>query len=187
MKNLKAWLVFLRTCDAIDGILPIIVRPHPGDDKDIWQQKLAGLRKTKVIYEQSSAPWIMASCGVLHRGCSSAVEAYVMGIKAGYIVLDTFAPRNNLPFLLSEKLSSGSCVEKFGSKREVLSCNDVASEAHSKDVFRGVLYTPDSSASDLISGILLSSKVSEEGHWTRSFFYSWKKQAIRDFDAFKKG
>jgi hypothetical protein len=56
-----------------------IVRPHPSEEKSTWVSALASVRNTSVENSGSVIPWILASEGVIHRNCTTGVEAFVLG------------------------------------------------------------------------------------------------------------
>lgn len=55
----------------------IIVRPHPSEPLDSWLN-LTENTNVKCIQEGSVIPWIMASELVLHEGCTTAVESFIL-------------------------------------------------------------------------------------------------------------
>lgn len=58
----------------------VIIRPHPSESLKPWE-KLAKDHpgNVLVIYEGNIVPWLQASNLVLHNGCTTAVEAFVLG------------------------------------------------------------------------------------------------------------
>ena len=56
----------------------IIIRPHPSESLETWKNETRMLSNVKVIQEGSAAPWIMASKVMIHNGCTTGVEAYVL-------------------------------------------------------------------------------------------------------------
>jgi len=55
----------------------LIIRPHPSEDIRLWYKHLDGLQRVKIIFDGEISPWLYASRGLLHRGCTTAVQAYV--------------------------------------------------------------------------------------------------------------
>lgn len=68
IESIKSW-------DANETVLPIIVRPHLMEDPRIWQSLLGKLTKTQVIKTLEITPWILASEGIIHRGSTSSIQA----------------------------------------------------------------------------------------------------------------
>jgi surface carbohydrate biosynthesis protein len=60
----------------------LVIRPHPSEDRSVWDQVANGLTNVSVVYEGSIAQWLLASRCVIHNGCTTAVEARVMGRPA---------------------------------------------------------------------------------------------------------
>lgn len=80
------FLDFLRELDSDSRIPTIIVRPHPSEDHDVWRQAVDSLTKTKVIYRGDITPWLLASKGLLHRGCTTSIQASISEVKTGLLV-----------------------------------------------------------------------------------------------------
>lgn len=65
--------------------LTIIVRPHPVENPGIYHELADGCQRVKVINEGNVIPWLLASRAVIHNGCTTGVEAYIMRVPAlGY-------------------------------------------------------------------------------------------------------
>jgi surface carbohydrate biosynthesis protein len=60
----------------------IIIRPHPTENPAAYQKIAAGLNQIKVTNEGNVVPWLMATKAVIHNGCTTGVEAYVMDVPA---------------------------------------------------------------------------------------------------------
>jgi len=64
------------------GPANLIVRPHPSENRDTWVAATAGLRNVHVLNEGPIAPWLMAAEALVQNGCTSAVEAAIVGTPA---------------------------------------------------------------------------------------------------------
>ncbi len=95
--------------------IKIIIRPHPVEEINIWRKSISNLKNVHVLYEGDATEWILASSGVIHRGCTSAVHAYSVNTKVGFInVGDKFLARKDaLPFKLSESIKGESQLIEF--------------------------------------------------------------------------
>ena len=62
--------------------LTVIVRPHPVENPSIYHELAAGCQRVKVINEGNVIPWLLASRAVIHNGCTTGVEAYIMRVPA---------------------------------------------------------------------------------------------------------
>lgn len=88
--------------DADPGFPKLVIRPHPSEDIAAWHARLPGLKKTQVLFEGEISPWLYASKGLIHRGCTTAVQAYYAKIPAVYLASRHCSPkRETLPFLTS--------------------------------------------------------------------------------------
>lgn len=62
--------------------LNIIIRPHPTERHDAYKDIAARCSRVHVNNEGNVVPWILAGKLVLHNGCTTGVEAFVMGVPA---------------------------------------------------------------------------------------------------------
>ena len=76
---------FQQIIPAVEKVFPehnIVVRPHPTENQEIYRQIAAGCERVKVTNEGNVVPWLMAARALIHNGCTTGVEAYVMGVPA---------------------------------------------------------------------------------------------------------
>ena len=69
----------------LDTALPdhtIIVRPHPTENQQVYQQIAAQCKHVKVTNKGNVVPWLMGARALIHNGCTTGVEAFVMGVPA---------------------------------------------------------------------------------------------------------
>lgn len=57
----------------------IVLRPHPSERHDAWERATEGLNNVKIINEGPIGPWLRAASAVVHNGCTTGVEAFLMG------------------------------------------------------------------------------------------------------------
>ena len=57
----------------------LVIRPHPSENAAAWQDAARGNANVHVLHEGSMVPWLMAAHVLIHNGCTSAVEASVLG------------------------------------------------------------------------------------------------------------
>ena len=89
--------------------LKIIVRPHPGDISiDDWYNDIKQNDNIKLIYDGDIAPWILASEGLIHRGCGTSIEAMLFKKKLIYFLPNRKVNNyeKNIPFKISQKINS---------------------------------------------------------------------------------
>jgi len=76
---------FQRLIPDIEKTFPdytIVVRPHPTESHEIYRRIAAECTRVRVTNEGNVVPWILASMAVIHNGCTTGLEAYVMGVPA---------------------------------------------------------------------------------------------------------
>lgn len=79
--------------------IKIIIRAHPNDSIKIWKNLLKGNENIKLLEPTDNIePWIIASSGVLHRGCTTSIQARLLGKKVGYINLSNSNSKKNVFF-----------------------------------------------------------------------------------------
>ena len=62
--------------------LAIVVRPHPTEGQEVYQRIAAGNGRIHVTNEGNVVPWLLAARALIHNGCTTGVEAFVMRIPA---------------------------------------------------------------------------------------------------------
>ncbi len=60
----------------------IVVRPHPGEGHEMWRQAGEGYANVEVTHEGGVVPWLLAAAAVIHNGCTTGVESYLLGRPA---------------------------------------------------------------------------------------------------------
>ena len=76
---------FKNLIPALDEKFPdhnIIVRPHPTENQEIYQQIAAQCNRVKVTNEGNVVPWLLSAKALIHNGCTTGIEAYAMGVPA---------------------------------------------------------------------------------------------------------
>jgi surface carbohydrate biosynthesis protein len=59
--------------------MKLVIRPHPSENPQTWVQAAAGIANVHVVHEGPIGSWLMAAKGLIQNGCTSAVEAAVVG------------------------------------------------------------------------------------------------------------
>lgn len=62
--------------------LTFVIRYHPTEDPELWNTLASKHDNLEVCNEGNVIPWLIASEGVVHVGCTTAVEAAVLGTPA---------------------------------------------------------------------------------------------------------
>jgi surface carbohydrate biosynthesis protein len=76
---------FQKLIPALEKSFPdytIVVRPHPTENQDIYRKIAQDCEQVRVTNEGNVVPWLMAARALIHNGCTTGVEAYVVGIPA---------------------------------------------------------------------------------------------------------
>lgn len=84
----------------------IVLRPHPSESDEVWKRCASGCGNVVVLNQGAIAPWLMAADAVVHNGCTTAIEAYVLGTPAvAYQPVTSERYDLDLPNALSERVS----------------------------------------------------------------------------------
>ena len=76
---------FQQMIPALEEAFPdytIVVRPHPTEKHDVYHAIAAHCQRVEVTNDGNVVPWLMAARALVHNGCTTGVEAYVMGLPA---------------------------------------------------------------------------------------------------------
>ena len=112
---------FKKLIPKLDKAFPetnIIVRPHPTENHDVYNNIASQCERVHVTNEGNVVPWLMATKAVIHNGCTTGVEAYMMGVPAiSYraVVNDDY---DNGFYVLPNKMSH-QCFD-FGQLKDLL-------------------------------------------------------------------
>jgi hypothetical protein len=58
----------------------VVVRPHPTENQEPYQRVAAGQERVHVTNEGNVVPWLLATRALVHNGCTTGVEAFVLGL-----------------------------------------------------------------------------------------------------------
>lgn len=88
-KNIRslysAWVETIRAIEEVSNTFKdykIVVRPHPFEKKDIYETLTKDLKNVFVLQEGSVLKYLVQSDILIHRDCTTAVEAYILGKTA---------------------------------------------------------------------------------------------------------
>jgi surface carbohydrate biosynthesis protein len=76
---------FQQLIPALDKSFPdytIVVRPHPTENQDVYREIAKGCQQVRITNEGNVVPWLMAASALIHNGCTTGVEAYMVRIPA---------------------------------------------------------------------------------------------------------
>jgi surface carbohydrate biosynthesis protein len=60
----------------------IVIRPHPTESHEIYREIAARCQRVKVTNDGNVVPWLLSAKALVHNGCTTGVEAFVMRIPA---------------------------------------------------------------------------------------------------------
>ena len=153
-KEYNQFLKILKNYDRMKNCPLIIIRPHPAEDIDAWFDFSKELTNIKVIYEGEITPWINASSGILHRGCTSAIQAHMQGLPVGYFVAEKSNIQEGTPHSISQHLFTIDDLFQFC--KRAISNNNKRNLITYHDEFKKMIYIEnDKLASELIVEDLL--------------------------------
>lgn len=78
-KRMYSFIEAVKFLSTNNNNYEIIFRPHPAENIEAWKVFLKGIPNLHVIREGSIAEWINKSFALLHNGCTSAIEATILG------------------------------------------------------------------------------------------------------------
>lgn len=76
--------------------MKIILRPHPSEREKSYKEDLKGCGNVLVKEGGAVIPWIMGAEALIHNGCTTGIEAYLLG-KAVYSYEPVTSPINDVP------------------------------------------------------------------------------------------
>lgn len=83
--RLEMLLAFKRMLPELARRLPdrrFILRPHPSEDPDHWRETARESPNVEVVGGGPIVPWLLAAEALLHNGCTTAVEGFLLGRPA---------------------------------------------------------------------------------------------------------
>jgi surface carbohydrate biosynthesis protein len=84
-----------------------VLRAHPAEDETTWKQRFVGQPNVSVIREGSSVPWLIAADALIHNGCTTAVEAAIIGhTPIAYCPVLSIGEESALPNPISHRVSN---------------------------------------------------------------------------------
>ena len=101
--------------EAFAGI-DIVIRPHPSENKDIYQDLADKYSNVYVESDFSVHPWILCSKAIIHHYCTTSIEAFAAGIPRFSLrpLKDTFSEKE-IPFRCSKVFeTSDALIEGLG-------------------------------------------------------------------------
>lgn len=80
--TLKEFLALIPQLEQAFPEVTIVVRPHPGEKIDIYNELAAKCRRVRVTNAGNVVPWLLACKALVHNGCTTGLEAYLLRVPA---------------------------------------------------------------------------------------------------------
>ncbi len=85
--------------------LKIVIRPHPSESHESWREAAGGAPNVDILYEGHVYPWLMASEVMIHSGCTTGMEGYMLERPViSYMPVSSEQSEDNLPNRLSHRV-----------------------------------------------------------------------------------
>ena len=92
--NMDAVSDFARAMRAAMPEGKIVLRPHPAEDDGRWHDLARETGNLTVVPDSEPVPWLLAARGLVHTGCTTGVEAAILGTPSIAMITD----RDDNPF-----------------------------------------------------------------------------------------
>ena len=92
--NMDAVSDFARGMRAAMPDGKIVLRPHPAEDDRRWRDLARETGNLTVVTDSEPVPWLLAARGLIHTGCTTGVEAAILGTPSIALITD----REDNPF-----------------------------------------------------------------------------------------
>lgn len=103
-KGFLEMVEYFKEMSKMNDVPHIIVRPHPAENFSAWYEALDNYKGITVINSGPITPWLIASKGLIHSGCTTAFEALLVDKKSAYFEKTTKLVGNPYTLKISEKL-----------------------------------------------------------------------------------
>jgi surface carbohydrate biosynthesis protein len=60
----------------------IVLRPHPSENQQFWREITSELTNVKVVHEGYIVPWLLAAETMVHNGCTTGIESFLIKTPA---------------------------------------------------------------------------------------------------------
>ena len=143
---IKAIPLLAESFDDID----IVIRPHPSENKDIYEDLAKKYNNVSVESRFSVHPWILCSKGIIHHYCTTSIEAFAADIPRFSLrpVKDSFSEKE-IPFQCSKVFESPEALIE-GVSNELFNKEQKNQSKIKKQYEHFVFNMGESIASDLI-------------------------------------
>lgn len=106
----------------------IVIRPHPTENIDYWKQATCMLPNVLVTNEYPIGYWLNQAKVVLHTGCTTAIEAFIMKIPS-----IAFKPITDMRYEIT--LPNSLSFNAFSIEDCIVQINTILSMSYDKDAY----------------------------------------------------
>ena len=96
-KNFDAMVSLIAKIRQTISDLPIVIRPHPSEWVERWEQAYDGTDGVYVVRDPDYLSWIETALVTMHTSCTTGLEAFLLGARA--LSLTPGSPNLNESFL----------------------------------------------------------------------------------------
>ena len=123
-----------------------MLRPHPTEDPAFWIKLSKSIPELTVIVGSSAIPWMLASDIVVTTGCTTAVEAMLLGkpsvrliAQPSYIEIPSFFLANEISIIETSAEEMARTVTEFmaGERTRFTSTHDARFSILKENIFLG--------------------------------------------------
>lgn len=111
--------------------LNFIVRPHPAERMDAWENAVSGLENVHVCFDGGVSKWVRGALAILHNGCTTALEAYVSKVPA--IAYVPFESKRNREIPNQLSVCAFTDIEVFSLVRKLMAGGQVSAQSEVND------------------------------------------------------
>ena len=92
----------IKLCETFPDI-NFVLRPHPSENLEFWQHHLRAMPNAHVSNSGNVVPWILGSNALVSNGCTTSIEATILGIPTlGYYPVTDLEVDDVLPKALCD-------------------------------------------------------------------------------------
>ncbi|MFC1891399.1 surface carbohydrate biosynthesis protein [Thermodesulfobacteriota bacterium] len=113
-KNHNAFLTAIPEIAKVFPDYTIIFRPHPSEKSKYWRNQFKPIDSIQICEKGSITPWILGSEVLIHNGCTTGLEAYLLDVP-----VITYMPYRNKT---SQDIISNMLSFKVESVDELMIC-----------------------------------------------------------------
>lgn len=112
-RNLRLMIRFIRCWPEFNSA-PLVIRPHPSENGEIWHRTVGRLNHVDVIDDTDHLSWIAASTATIHTSSTTGLEAHLLGVPSVNLVPEEDAFSNHfMANLVNRSFSDARQAARF--------------------------------------------------------------------------